>query len=83
MECTPGYLGGEAVGFTVYSFSHQGVTELLDTTMNWDGEKAVLVSEGLQPNKNYTLRIYGENDFGRSDEAFGIYISTPGMLNLC
>jgi hypothetical protein len=78
IECIPGYLGGESANFAVYRLSVHGDMKLLDTSLSWDAEKAVLHSEGLEPNQNVTLLIYGENTHGKSDSAVGIYVRTPG-----
>lgn len=78
ISCYPGYLGGEEAGFAVYSTTLHGVTKRLDTVMIWNDSLAVMVSEGLQPNTSYTIRIFGENIHGESEEAIGLYIRTPG-----
>ena len=83
MECYPGYAGGEAPSFSVYKSAPGTATELLETSITWTDGVAMLVSQGLEPNTNYTLRVYGENGHGASNEAFGIYVRTPGTEALC
>ena len=78
IECLPGFSGGEPPEFAVYRTSPGTEATRLDTSVMWEGEMVHLVSQGLLPNSNYTLLVYGENVHGQSHDAFGLYVRTPG-----
>lgn len=82
LECIKGYDGGERGTFTftvLKSQPWQSPTEV-ETDFEWSvvNEVAFVRAHDLEPNNNYTLLVYQENKFGRSESSFGVLIRTEG-----
>ena len=88
LTCVQGYDGGDQMTFSVSrSAEGQQGSDWSEVEVTWPEIYALWSSgqplanvkvKGFGPNTNYTLRVYGDNKFGKSDEAFAVFIRTAG-----
>ena len=78
LECVPGFDGGGDLTFPVWKNTYYyGEPVLADSTEQWVDASLVLIQvTGLCANMSFTLQIYGENEYGRSDGSYAVYLLT-------
>lgn len=82
LECIPGYNGGQTqlqYSVTKESPGSSGPEKTSSSIRSSEAERTDISVNDLSPGVNYTLKIYAENDYGRSDDSFGVLVWTKAQ----